>query len=94
MIRGTACNHGGQAGGLTVPNPEKQAQLLREAWTQAEITPETIDFIEAHGTGTSLGDPIEITGLVKAFQQFTSDKQYCSIGSVKSMVRIFVSWNH
>ena len=52
VIKGTACNHGGLSGGLTVPNPEKQSELLKSAWEDAQITADSISYIEAHGTGT------------------------------------------
>ncbi|MFP3423190.1 hypothetical protein R0K19_27885, partial [Bacillus sp. SIMBA_161] len=50
------------------------------------ISPRSVSYLEAHGTGTSLGDPIEIAGLTKAFEKFTDDKQFCAIGSVKSNI--------
>ncbi len=88
VIRGTSCNHGGQAGGLTVPNPEKQTQLLERAWSQAEIFPETLGYIETHGTGTSLGDPIEIQGIKTAFKNTCQTERWkeggCGLGSLKS----------
>ena len=84
VIRGTAINHGGRSSGLTVPNPNAQAAVIREAMSQAGVKAEDFSYIEAHGTGTKLGDPIEIAGLTKAFQ--SDRKQYCSIGSVKSNI--------
>ena len=89
VIKGTACNHGGQASGLTVPNPEHQAKLVQEAWKTAKIAPETIGYIEAHGTGTSLGDPIEVSGLKTAFSQVSCSLNHvykctCGLGSVKT----------
>jgi acyl transferase domain-containing protein/enoyl-CoA hydratase/carnithine racemase/acyl carrier protein/NAD(P)-dependent dehydrogenase (short-subunit alcohol dehydrogenase family) len=89
VIKGTACNHGGQAGGLTVPNPEQQARLLQAAWQAAEIDPRALGYIEAHGTGTSLGDPIEVQGIRQAFAQTvgrhaTRSPNGCALGSVKT----------
>jgi len=84
IIRGTSVNHGGKTSGFTVPNPKRQAALVREALQTAGVDPRHISYLEAHGTGTSLGDPIEIAGLNKAFAQ--SEHQYCSIGSVKSNI--------
>jgi polyketide synthase PksN len=80
VIKGTALNHGGKTNGYTVPNPNAQAEVIGLALKKAGINPRTISYIEAHGTGTSLGDPIEIAGLCKAFQDYTNDKQYCAIG--------------
>ncbi|PSU35484.1 SDR family NAD(P)-dependent oxidoreductase [Photobacterium lutimaris] len=68
IIRGSAINHGGHANALTAPSPNSQAALLIDAYSQANISPETVSYIEAHGTGTSLGDPIEMNGLKKGFQ--------------------------
>ncbi|BAV98290.1 modular polyketide synthase [Lysobacter enzymogenes] len=84
VVRGSAINHGGNAAGFTVPNPKRQALLIREALDSAGVDPRAISYVEAHGTGTSLGDPIEISGLGKAFAQ--SEPQYCAIGSVKSNI--------
>lgn len=67
VIRATAENHGGRVTMLTAPNPKAQAELLFEAYDKAEIDPTTVGFIECHGTGTSLGDPIEIQALKNPF---------------------------
>ncbi|MBH8605980.1 polyketide synthase, partial [Thermoactinomyces sp. CICC 10522] len=79
-------NHGGKTHGYTVPNPNAQADVIKQAFRQAGIDPRTLQYIEAHGTGTALGDPIEIAGLTKAFQEYTGDRQFCAIGSVKSNI--------
>ncbi|MRN51862.1 SDR family NAD(P)-dependent oxidoreductase [Paenibacillus monticola] len=86
VIKSSAVNHGGHTSGYTVPNPNAQAALIQDAMGRAGVHPRTLGYIETHGTGTSLGDPIEISGLQKAFEGHTSDKQFCSIGSVKSNV--------
>ncbi|WAT23108.1 SDR family NAD(P)-dependent oxidoreductase [Bacillus halotolerans] len=86
VIKGTAINHGGKTNGYSVPNPKAQAEVIKKAVTEAQIDPRAISYIEAHGTGTSLGDPIEITGLAKVFSEHTKDKQFCAIGSAKSNI--------
>ncbi|MGD2092501.1 MAG: SDR family NAD(P)-dependent oxidoreductase, partial [Candidatus Aminicenantes bacterium] len=86
IIKASAINHGGKTNGYFVPNPNAQASVIAQAFKQAGISPRAISYIEAHGTGTILGDPIEITGLTKAFQQYTKDKQFCAIGSAKSNI--------
>ena len=86
VIKGSTINHGGKTNGYTVPNPNAQAGVIEQALQEAGIDPRTISYIEAHGTGTSLGDPIEITGLAKAFQKYTGNKQFCAIGSAKSNI--------
>ncbi|GCF07148.1 hypothetical protein KDI_07120 [Dictyobacter arantiisoli] len=86
IIKGTAVNHGGKTNGYTVPNPNAQASVINRALTEAQIDPRTISYIEAHGTGTFLGDPIEIAGLTKTFQAQTQERQFCAIGSVKSNI--------
>lgn len=67
LIKSTAENHGGKATMLTAPNPNAQADLLVEAYERAEIDPRSVGFLECHGTGTSLGDPIEFQAMKKAF---------------------------
>ncbi|WP_186223295.1 SDR family NAD(P)-dependent oxidoreductase, partial [Burkholderia gladioli] len=86
VIKGSAINHGGRTSGYTVPNPQLQAQVIDEALRESGVHPRAISYIEAHGTGTSLGDPIEIAGLVQAFGEHTRDRQFCAIGSAKSNV--------
>ncbi|MCP5049400.1 MAG: polyketide synthase, partial [bacterium] len=86
VIKGSAVNQDGNAAGITVPNAEAQADVIRGAWKDAAIDPATIGYIEAHGTGTRLGDPIEIDGLTRAFSAFPdSDREQArAIGSVKA----------
>ncbi|ACL75233.1 SDR family NAD(P)-dependent oxidoreductase [Ruminiclostridium cellulolyticum] len=86
VIKGSTINHGGKTSGFTVPNPNSQAALMSDVLKKSNINPRTISYIEAHGTGTSLGDPIEIKGLLKAFGEYTNEKGFCSIGSVKSNI--------
>ncbi|MCT4598831.1 MAG: SDR family NAD(P)-dependent oxidoreductase [Vallitalea sp.] len=86
VIKGSHINHGGKTNGYTVPNPALQADLIKGAIERSGLEAHTISYIEAHGTGTRLGDPIEITGLTKAFSQYTDDKQFCAIGSSKSNI--------
>jgi len=92
VIRASAENHGGRAHFLTAPNPEAQARLLVAAYTQADMAPDTVSYIEAHGTGTELGDPIEIEALNRAFHERAAQcgqalpTAYCGLGSVKSNI--------
>jgi len=86
LIKGSSINHGGRTNGYTVPNPAAQASLIVNAIKNSNINPRTLGYIEAHGTGTILGDPIEIEGLTQAFRKFTQEKQFCPIGSVKSNI--------
>lgn len=86
VIKAVTINHGGKTNGYTVPNPVAQAKLIEESLIKASINPRTISYVEAHGTGTSLGDPIEISALKKTYGKYTKDKQYCSIGSIKSNI--------
>lgn len=84
VVKGSSINHGGTVSGITVPSPVAQGELIANCLRTAGIDPETIGYIEAHGTGTSLGDPIELQGLSRAFRKFTDRKQFCALGSVKS----------
>ncbi|GAX59140.1 polyketide synthase [Candidatus Scalindua japonica] len=93
VIKGSAVNHGGHASSLTAPNPDIQADLLVNAYGIAGIDPETVSYIETHGTGTVLGDPVEINGLKKAFNELnkrynrgSGSKNYCGLGSVKTNI--------
>ncbi|WP_160395836.1 SDR family NAD(P)-dependent oxidoreductase [Paenibacillus sp. MMS18-CY102] len=86
VIKGSSINHGGKTNGYTVPNPGAQSAVIERALRHSGIDPRTISYLEAHGTGTSLGDPIEIAGLSKAFRQWTDETGFCSIGSVKSNI--------
>jgi acyl transferase domain-containing protein/acyl carrier protein/SAM-dependent methyltransferase len=92
IIRGTSINHGGKTNGYTVPNPNAQGELIRLALEKSGVDARTVSYIEAHGTGTELGDPIEITGLTQGFRRAcsgakdTGDTGYCAIGSVKSNI--------
>ena len=85
VIKGFATNNDGSNKiGYTAPSVEGQAEVIATAQAMAGFAPETIGYIEAHGTGTPLGDPIEIEGLSDAFGAGLPTKQFCAIGSVKS----------
>jgi amino acid adenylation domain-containing protein len=85
VIKGSAVNNdGAMKVGFTAPSVEGQAKVIAEALAVADIDPETISYVEAHGTATEIGDPIEIAALTQAFRAGTSKKGYCRIGSVKS----------
>ncbi|NQE34940.1 type I polyketide synthase [Microcoleus asticus] len=87
VIKGSAINNdGGLKVGYTAPSEEGQSKVIRSAQIMAEVEPETISYIEAHGTGTPLGDPIEIAALTQAFRANSDQKGYCAIGSVKTNV--------
>jgi polyketide synthase PksN len=86
VIKSAAVNHGGRCSGYTVPNPKAQAGLVASALERGGVDARSIGYIEAHGTGTELGDPIEITGLVNAFAKYSVDRQACAIGSVKTNI--------
>ncbi|MBW4431898.1 MAG: acyltransferase domain-containing protein [Pelatocladus maniniholoensis HA4357-MV3] len=86
VIKGSAINNDGAAKvGYTAPSVAGQAEVIAEAQAIASVTPETITYIETHGTGTQLGDPIEISALKKVFAP-TKQKQFCVIASVKTNV--------
>jgi polyketide synthase PksN len=86
VIQATAINQCGKKRSYFAPSPSAQTAVVRQALKMAGISPRIVSYIEAHGTGTSLGDPIEIAGLTKAFRKYTEEKQYCAIGSVKSNI--------
>ncbi|MET4735318.1 amino acid adenylation domain-containing protein [Thalassospira sp. MBR-102] len=83
IIRGSAVNQDGASSGAAAPNPAMQADVIRQAAQTADIELGSISYIEAHGTGTSLGDPIEIDGLTRAFAGSTDEHGFALIGSAK-----------
>lgn len=86
VIKGSAINQDGASVGISAPNPAAQADVIIKAWENSQIDPMTISYIEAHGTGTKLGDPIEIEGVKRAFGKYTEQKNICAIGSVKTNI--------
>ena len=87
VIKASAINNDGSLKvGYTAPSVDGQREVILEALALAGVEPETINYIEAHGTGTPLGDPIEITALTQAFRTSTDEKGFCAIGSVKTNI--------
>jgi len=87
VIKGSAINNDGSLKvGYTAPSIAGQVQVIRAAQLLAEVEPETISYIEAHGTGTPLGDPIEIAALTQAFGDLGSNKGFCAVGSAKTNI--------
>ena len=85
VILGSAINNdGSEKVGYTAPGIEGQAEVIARAQALAGVTADTIGYVEAHGTATALGDPVEIAALTKAFRQSTQRKSFCGIGSVKT----------
>jgi acyl transferase domain-containing protein/aryl carrier-like protein len=86
VIRGTAVNQDGRTAGMTVPSEEAQEALLRLACHNAGVSPARIQFVETHGTGTRVGDPIEASALGRVLGAGRSPEQACLIGSVKTNI--------
>lgn len=84
VIKGSATNNDGALKvGYTAPGVEGQAEVIATAQAVADVEPDSISYIETHGTGTALGDPIEIAALNQVFRGQTDARQFCAIGSVK-----------
>ncbi|MBD8529964.1 MULTISPECIES: type I polyketide synthase [unclassified Massilia] len=87
VIRSTAVNNdGNQKVGYMAPGVKGQMSVIHEAIERAGVSARDISYVEAHGTGTNVGDPIEIESISKVYRKYTDDKQYCTIGSVKTNV--------
>ena len=85
-IIGSAINQDGSSAGITAPNAAQQKNLYQAAWEDSEIDPRDLQYIEAHGTATQLGDLVEFESLVEAFSDYTTDRQFCALSSAKSQV--------
>lgn len=84
VIRGSAINNDGASKvGYLAPSVDGQAQAVAEALAVADVPPDTIRYVECHGTGTAVGDPIEIAALTEAYRHGTDAKRFCAVGSVK-----------
>lgn len=87
VIKGTAINNDGSMKlGYAAPSIEGQAAVIMEAHAVAGCPPDTITYVEAHGTATPLGDPVEVTALTRAFRVGTAEKGFCGLGAVKSNI--------
>ncbi|KHL52120.1 amino acid adenylation protein, partial [Xanthomonas cannabis pv. cannabis] len=90
VIAASGENHGGRSSSPSAPNPDAQRQLIVDLYRRAGIDPASVGYIEAHGTGTSLGDPIEVKALVRAFAELAEGRAaasaHCALGSVKANI--------
>ncbi|MGA1875641.1 MAG: SDR family NAD(P)-dependent oxidoreductase, partial [bacterium] len=86
VIKGSAINQDGRSMGITAPHAAAQEEVIIQSWEDAGINPETIAYIEAHGTATNIGDPIEVEGIRRAFSRYTQRKQFCALASVKGNI--------
>ena len=86
MIKGSAIGHNGSGGGLTVPNPKAQEQVIRDALRRAKLSSHEVSYLEAHGTGTELGDPIELQAAAAALATNRNGSGPLLVGSVKTNI--------
>jgi acyl transferase domain-containing protein/acyl carrier protein len=87
VIKGSAINNdGAQKPGFTAPRRDAQARAIRAAQARAEVAPDSIGYVETHGTATPLGDPIEVAALARAFRPGTERRGFCALGSVKTNI--------
>lgn len=86
ILCGGAVNQDGASNGITAPNADAQGHLIADALADAGVSAEQISYIEAHGTATRLGDPVEVGGIQRAFSQTTQRRQFCAIGTVKTNI--------
>jgi polyene macrolide polyketide synthase len=86
IIRSTAVGHNGFSSGLTAPNPKAQEKVIRAALARAQVSAEEISYLEAHGTGTELGDPIEMQAAAAALSGQRTNQNRLKVGSVKTNI--------
>ncbi len=86
VIKGIGTSSDGRGNAIYAPNIVGQTKALKDAYAQASITPDSIELIEAHGTGTSVGDAVEVEALENVYRQANEDAAWCALGSVKSMI--------
>ncbi|MEV4315699.1 beta-ketoacyl synthase N-terminal-like domain-containing protein [Actinocrispum sp. NPDC049592] len=86
VIRASGTNQDGRTSGITAPSVHAQSTLLRDVLRRSGVQADRLGYFEAHGTGTTLGDPIEIAGITSAYAGLTDRKGYCPIGSVKANI--------
>ncbi len=86
LIRGSAINHDGKSNGLTAPNGLSQQAVIRKSLSNANLEPDQISYLEAHGTGTRLGDPIEFNALKAVFKGSNNSNKHVALGSVKTNI--------
>ncbi|HAU86270.1 MAG TPA: hypothetical protein DCW90_12475 [Lachnospiraceae bacterium] len=86
VIKANGANNDGASNGITAPNMLRQKELFEQVWDKFHIDVNQMKYIEAHGTGTELGDPIEVKSLAKALAARTSKKQYCALGTCKGNI--------
>src|SRR5262249_14034581 len=88
VIKGSAINNDGNDKiGYTAPSITGQSGVIREALLESGLSPETVTYVEAHGTATTLGDPIEVSALTQTYRELGAQKNaFCAIGSVKSNI--------
>jgi len=86
VIRGIGINQDGSSNGITAPSANSQQRLLQKVYDDFHISCEDIQMIDAHGTGTKLGDPIEFKALNNAFRHYTNKQSFCALGSSKSSI--------
>ncbi|MFJ6215668.1 SDR family NAD(P)-dependent oxidoreductase [Streptomyces sp. NPDC092296] len=86
VIRGSAINQDGRTNGITAPSGRAQTAVVRAAQAAADVDPGSIGYLEAHGTGTRLGDPIEVDALTTAFREGTRERGFCPLGSIKTAI--------
>ncbi|KQW87440.1 hypothetical protein ASC94_29105 [Massilia sp. Root418] len=87
VIKGSAINNDGSLKvGFTAPSVNGQAEVIEQALQRAGVDPRTIGLVEAHGTATPLGDPIEVAALTQAYRKYTADREYCMLGSAKAHI--------
>nr|WP_185923356.1 SDR family NAD(P)-dependent oxidoreductase [Lysinibacillus sp. SDF0063] len=86
VIRGSGINQDGTTNGITAPSAKSQERLERQVYDRFQLDPQGIQLMEAHGTGTRLGDPIEFQALTRAFRHYTDKEHYCALGSIKTNI--------
>jgi acyl transferase domain-containing protein len=86
LVRGSAVNQDGRTAGIAAPNASAQQAVIREALAQAGVAPSELTYIEAHGTGTSIGDPIEVEAIKAALGKLAPGEPRCLLGSVKANI--------